>query len=175
MYHTIDNMIYDADSCEAAICECKRMRKADTTAAIIWIATLIGSILFAIVYYMICNLFGLNETNIIDYAILFMFCVLPGICSAIYMIRKGTFGIFFSVIKKLFVVAFYITLLPFLGYVMFFMACCFLAITLIPSWGIFIIYPIIDIIGLTIKISSLKHTKEAYAQYTPHDAKSLSS
>lgn len=175
MYHTIDNMIYDADSCEAAICECRRMRKADTTAAIIWIATLIGSILFAIVYYMICDLFGLNETNIIDYAILFMFCVLPGICSAIYMIRKGTFGIFFSVVKRLFAVAFYITLLPVLGSAIFVMACCFLIITLIPSLGLFVIYPLIDIIGLTIKISTLKHTKEAYAQYMPQDVKSLSS
>ena len=31
MYQNIDNMIYDADSCEAAIYECKRMRKADAT------------------------------------------------------------------------------------------------------------------------------------------------
>lgn len=38
MYQNIDNMICDADSCEAAICECKRMRKADITAAIIWAA-----------------------------------------------------------------------------------------------------------------------------------------
>lgn len=43
MYQNIDNMIYDADSCEAAICECKRMRKADITAAIIWAAVATGS------------------------------------------------------------------------------------------------------------------------------------
>lgn len=46
MYQNIDNMIYDADSCEAAICECKRMRKADITAAIIWVAIVACNIVF---------------------------------------------------------------------------------------------------------------------------------
>ncbi len=43
MYQNIDNMICDADSCEAAICECKRMRKADITAAIIWAAVAVSA------------------------------------------------------------------------------------------------------------------------------------
>lgn len=30
---------------------------------------------------------------------------------------------------------------------------------------VFAVYPIIDIVGLSIKIQTLKHTKEAYAQY----------
>ena len=45
MYQNIDNMICDADSCEAAICECKRMRKADITAAIIWAAVAVSAFL----------------------------------------------------------------------------------------------------------------------------------
>lgn len=98
MYQNIDNMIYDADSCEAAICECKRMRKADITAAIIWAAVAVSAFLLIL----LDAILDINIGDVVAYILLFMLIAFPGICSTIYMIKHGTFGIFFAVTKTIF-------------------------------------------------------------------------
>lgn len=90
MYQNIDNMICDADSCEAAICECKRMRKADITAAIIWAAVAVSAFLLIL----LDAILDINIGDVVAYILLFMLIAFPGICSTIYMIKHGTFGIF---------------------------------------------------------------------------------
>lgn len=113
MYQNIDNMICDADSCEAAICECKRMRKADITAAIIWAAVAVSAFLLIL----LDAILDINIGDIVAYILLLIFT-----------------GVF---------------------------ACA----AMIFGWIFFAVYPIIDIVGLSIKIQTLRHTKEAYAQY----------
>lgn len=127
MYQNIDNMICDADSCEAAICECKRMRKADITAAIIWAAVAVSAFLLIL----LDAIFDINIGDVVAYILLFMLIAFPGICSTIILIFTGAF------------------------------ACA----AMIFGWIFFAVYPIIDIVGLSIKIQTLRHTKEAYAQY----------
>lgn len=161
MYQNIDNMIYDADSCEAAICECKRMRKADITAAIIWVAIVACNIVFML----FVDIFHINIDGIGANIFLFMVLAFPGICSAIYMISKGTFGIFFAVIKTIFKIAYNVTMLPFFGWAILIFAGGFACIVIMISWWVFVAYPILDIISLSMKIQTLGHTKEAYAQY----------
>jgi hypothetical protein len=68
MYQNIDNMIYDADSCEAAICECKRMRKADITAAIIWAAVAVSAFLLIL----LDAILDINIGDVVAYILLFM-------------------------------------------------------------------------------------------------------
>lgn len=163
MYQNIDDMIYDADSCEAAICECKRMRKADITAAITWVMIAVSAFLLIL----LGTILDINiDVGIIgDYIGLFMLFVLPGICSAIYMIKHGTFGIFFAVTKTIFRIAYDVTMLPYFGWVILIFTGAFACAAMIFGWIFFAVYPIIDIVGLSIKIQTLRHTKEAYAQY----------
>ena len=68
MYQNIDNMICDADSCEAAICECKRMRKADITAAIIWAAVAVSAFLLIL----LDAILDINIGDVVAYILLFM-------------------------------------------------------------------------------------------------------
>lgn len=162
MYQNIDNMIYDADSCEAAICECKRMRKADITAAIIWAAVAVSAFLLIL----LDAILDINIGDVVAYILLFMLIAFPGICSTIYMIKHGTFGIFFAVTKTIFRIAYDVTMLPYFGWVILIFTGAFACAAMIFGWMFFAVYPIIDIVGLSIKIQTLKHTKEAYAQYT---------
>ena len=113
MYQNIDNMICDADSCEAAICECKRMRKADITAAIIWAAVAVSAFLLIL----LDAILDINIGDVVAYILLFMLIAFPGICSTIYMIKHGTFGIFFAVTKTIFRIAYDVTMLPYFGWV----------------------------------------------------------
>lgn len=161
MYQNIDNMIYDADSCEAAICECKRMRKADITAAIIWAAVAVSAFLLIL----LDAILDINIGDVVAYILLFMLIAFPGICSTIYMIKHGTFGIFFAVTKTIFRIAYDVTMLPYFGWVILIFTGAFACAAMIFGWMFFAVYPIIDIVGLSIKIQTLKHTKEAYAQY----------
>lgn len=75
MYQNIDNMICDADSCEAAICECKRMRKADITAAIIWAAVAVSAFLLIL----LDAILDINIGDVVAYILLFMLIAFPGI------------------------------------------------------------------------------------------------
>ena len=155
MYQNIDNMICDADSCEAAICECKRMRKADITAAIV----------SAFLLILLDAILDINIGDVVAYILLFMLIAFPGICSTIYMIKHGTFGIFFAVTKTIFRIAYDVTMLPYFGWVILIFTGAFACAAMIFGWIFFAVYPIIDIVGLSIKIQTLRHTKEAYAQY----------
>lgn len=161
MYQNIDNMICDADSCEAAICECKRMRKADITAAIIWAAVAVSAFLLIL----LDAILDINIGDVVAYILLFMLIAFPGICSTIYMIKHGTFGIFFVVTKTIFRIAYDVTMLPYFGWVILIFTGAFACAAMIFGWIFFAVYPIIDIVGLSIKIQTLRHTKEAYAQY----------
>ena len=69
MYQNIDNMICDADSCEAAICECKRMRKADITAAIIWAAVAVSAFLLIL----LDAILDINIGDVVAYILLFVY------------------------------------------------------------------------------------------------------
>lgn len=71
MYQNIDNMICDADSCEAAICECKRMRKADITAAIIWAAVAVSAFLLIL----LDAILDINIGDVVAYILLFVLSV----------------------------------------------------------------------------------------------------
>ena len=97
MYQNIDNMICDADSCEAAICECKRMRKADITAAIIWAAVAVSAFLLIL----LDAILDINIGDVVAYILLFMLIAFPGICSTIYMIKMERL-VFFSQLQKQF-------------------------------------------------------------------------
>lgn len=170
MYQNIDNMICDADSCEAAICECKRMRKADITAAIIWAAVAVSAFLLIL----LDAILDINIGDVVAYILLFMLIAFPGICSTIYMIKHGTFGIFFAVTKTIFRIAYDVTMLPYFGWVILIFTGAFACAAMIFGWIFFAVYPIIDIVGLSIKIQTLRHTKEAYAQIHEANTRTIS-
>lgn len=72
---------------------------------------------------------------------------------------------FFAVTKTIFRIAYDVTMLPYFGWVILIFTGAFACAAMIFGWMFFAVYPIIDIVGLSIKIQTLKHTKEAYAQY----------
>lgn len=164
MYQNIDNMICDADSCEAAICECKRMRKADITAVIIWAAVAVSAFLLIL----LDAILDINIGDVVAYILLFMLIAFPGICSTIYMIKHGTFGIFFAVTKTIFRIAYDVTMLPYFGWVILIFTGAFACAAMIFGWMFLLYIQLLILWVYQLKFKHLntqkKHTRNTWCK-----------
>ena len=153
MYLNLDLLCCEDSDCSRAIAECKRMRKADSWALVAWVVSFFAA--FAMI--MLCALLKIDDT-----LPSIAFFIVPAAVPAIIMLRAGTLGITTSIWMKLWTIIAVVGIIPYIGWCFAGIGGLMLIFGIIVSFLFFGIYPLIDILDLSIKLSELNQRNAAF-------------